>query len=189
MLNHDTETPREGWDSAIHETWAWSPVSRGRCRKNRKGSNGAKMIFVTTSGWPRFALRVIFRGSPCLAEIGIKYWHASGKTPHKREGTGGDAERKLAARSEPQKNATDSSCQAWTRGSLPSPGRRKGSRTPNNQGDHLRNQQGGSTRIRLAGFCTKGPRRGVRVAEDQRGVNTALDYARWLVREILGETE
>ena len=44
-------------------------------------------------------------------------------------------------------------------------------------------------RIRSAGFCTKGPRRAFRLRKISGGVNTALDDARRLVREILGETE
>jgi len=39
----------------------------------------------------------------------------------------------------------------------------------------------------LAGFCTKGPRRAFRLRKISGGVNTALDDARQLVREILGE--
>ena len=44
-------------------------------------------------------------------------------------------------------------------------------------------------RIRSAGFCTKGPRVAFHLRKMSGGVNTALDDARWLVREILGETE
>jgi len=44
-------------------------------------------------------------------------------------------------------------------------------------------------RIRSAGFCTKGPRVMFRLLKISGGVNAALDDARWLVREILGETE
>ena len=42
-------------------------------------------------------------------------------------------------------------------------------------------------RIRSAGFCTKGPRRAFRLRKISGGENTALDDARRLVREILGE--
>jgi hypothetical protein len=44
-------------------------------------------------------------------------------------------------------------------------------------------------RIRSAGFCTKGPRVAFHLRKMSGGVNTALDDARSLVREILGETE
>ena len=44
-------------------------------------------------------------------------------------------------------------------------------------------------RIRSAGFCTKGPRLAFHLRKISGGVNTALDDARRLVREILGETE
>ncbi|MFZ4778126.1 MAG: hypothetical protein ACOYM3_22365 [Terrimicrobiaceae bacterium] len=44
-------------------------------------------------------------------------------------------------------------------------------------------------RIRSAGFCTKGPRLAFHLRKMSGGVNTALDDARRLVREILGETE
>ena len=42
-------------------------------------------------------------------------------------------------------------------------------------------------RIRSAGFCTKGPRRAFRLRKISAGANAALEDARWLVREILGE--
>ena len=41
-------------------------------------------------------------------------------------------------------------------------------------------------RIRSAGFCTKGPRVAFHLRKMSGGVNTALDDARGLVREILG---
>ena len=41
--------------------------------------------------------------------------------------------------------------------------------------------------IRSAGFCTKGPRRAFRLRKISGAMNTALDDARRLVREILGE--
>ena len=41
-------------------------------------------------------------------------------------------------------------------------------------------------RIRSAGFCTKGPRRAFRLRKVSGGVNSALEDARGLVREILG---
>ena len=44
-------------------------------------------------------------------------------------------------------------------------------------------------RIRSVGFCTKGPRVAFHLRKMSGGVNTALDDAHQLVREILGETE
>ena len=41
-------------------------------------------------------------------------------------------------------------------------------------------------RIRSAGFSTKGPRRAFRLWEISGGVNTALDDAMRIVREIIG---
>ena len=41
-------------------------------------------------------------------------------------------------------------------------------------------------RIRSSGFCTKGPRRAFRLRKVSGGVNSALEDARGLVREILG---
>ena len=42
-------------------------------------------------------------------------------------------------------------------------------------------------RIRSAGFSTKGPRRAFRLRKISGGVNSALDDARWFVRELLGD--
>ena len=44
-------------------------------------------------------------------------------------------------------------------------------------------------RIRSAGFCTKGPRRAFHLRKVSGGVNTAMEHARRLVWEILGEPE
>jgi hypothetical protein len=41
-------------------------------------------------------------------------------------------------------------------------------------------------RIRSAGFSTKGPRRAFRLRKISGGVNSALEDARGLVRELLG---
>ena len=49
--------------------------------------------------------------------------------------------------------------------------------------DHTPDQR---KRIRSAGFCTKGPRTAFRLRKISGGVNSALDDARGLVREILG---
>jgi hypothetical protein len=42
-------------------------------------------------------------------------------------------------------------------------------------------------RIRSSGFCTKGPRRAFRLRKMSGGMNSAMEDAQGLVREILGE--